>query len=74
MQKWEYFAYGRNLVEKKGNILNSSEWVWDAPPDFNKLGMQGWELVSVISVQQGMRNMPPGITTQMNYYFKRPIE
>ncbi len=53
VRKWEY-----NIVFDRGRMHRVTV------EEFNELGDQGWELVSVIG--------DPVATGQINFYFKRP--
>lgn len=74
MQRWEY-----QIVTTKGDYVGSPE-----KGLLNRLGSEGWELVSVVGVFEPMW-VEPGLETSAKaavlrtrekfiYFFKRPIE
>ena len=72
MQKWEYLivksCYSRINVENyaymvNGNVVEQQPVLWDIA---NGLGIQGWELVTVIA-------NPGSLTDFSKLIFKRPL-
>lgn len=72
MQKWEYQRVSASR-EWKGSIRGGwSNWVDDF--DLHKMGEEGWELVSAYPVSNIQAQGFAGLTTMVNYVFKRPKE
>jgi hypothetical protein len=57
-KRWEHCALSNVIGETPQNELASS---------INKLGREGWELISVGSIAES------GTTTKTVFYFKRPL-
>jgi hypothetical protein len=77
MQKWEYLevvtVYGtvsdRRIIPSKGKALFSNKG--DSVPEFvdyiDALGREGWEMVNT-------QERDVGISNQVTYYLKRPLD
>jgi len=73
MQKWEYLAVHKIRNLKFSPLSNSmEEWTLVENVNQKQIGEDGWELVSAVSVS----SLPefPGITTEIDYLYKRLIE
>jgi hypothetical protein len=73
MQKWDYWTVSqtRGVV---GNIGNYQFTAWDPSIDLKQAGQEGWELVSVITVNSILGDNWSGVTSEITWIFKRPIE
>ena len=85
MQRWEYKSI--SVARAAANLIgwtvpDWSLWTEDdkplsAPvslgPKLKQLGDQGWELVSVIPISNHTATGTAGFTSQMIYFFKRPV-
>jgi hypothetical protein len=67
MQKWEYQTVTINRKIK----LTGSLTEWEPKIDLAKFGELGWELVSTTPIADVQGS---AVTTQVVYYFKRPME
>jgi hypothetical protein len=73
MQNWEYKIVVR--------LLNLATEAYEWSPDRNDkrsgeemldaCGREGWELVSVVSISYNRNH--DGLTTRIDYFFKRPV-
>jgi hypothetical protein len=68
MQKWEYIHFVRASS-------SSEEWFWTdgdksagQQARLNKMGLEGWELVSVVARDVGYTEF------ELHFYFKRSVE
>ena len=70
MQKWEYKLITRSREPYSQN--RPITWNLDISQLLPKLGMEGWELVSVVprSIDTGANFA--GVTTEEDWVFKRP--
>jgi hypothetical protein len=84
VQTWEY----KSLIIGRGALTSNGEFtVWgeitgekmkqlpppvSVPAKAQELGMQGWELISVVPVSNHVGNETAGFTSQIIYSFKRP--
>jgi hypothetical protein len=68
MQKWEYqtIITGRDVKWLSGKVTD-----WNPPIDLEKLGEDGWELISVVPIA-GNQGSASGITHQLIIFFKHP--
>lgn len=69
MQKWEYQIgrSGRNIgFFKVGD--------WEKSFTLEEMGQNGWELVAVLPISSISGLGASGVTTEIFYYFKRPIQ
>ena len=68
MKNWEYKIIVQSPVtEKKVYFEMPTKFNWEPEVDLNAMGDDGWELVSVTSIDHWVE----GRTSQLNYYFKR---
>jgi hypothetical protein len=75
VQRWEYKTISRVIDAK------SDDFVWKGNPAdargvaemLTALGQEGWELVSVLPVSNWVGNAAAGRTTQIQFFFKRPV-
>jgi len=82
MQKWEYcsIALSYKAAQYPSYWKWKEEWL-DDPKDgrapeqrLDRLGQEGWELVSVVPRSVTERVDWAGITTHVTFYLKRPLE
>ncbi len=71
MQKWEY----RTISQKRDDesFLKQS-FHWTPVIDLNQLGSEGWELVNAFSASSIVGDAWAGLTNEVVWVFKRPIE
>jgi hypothetical protein len=69
MQKWEYETKRLRFFP---NDPRFDREVWEGDLDLAKMGLEGWELISVVSLANNF--IYPGLTKDVFFYFKRPIE
>lgn len=71
MQKWEY-----KVTEWRREIgagINPKAKDWESNFNFQKLGEEGWELVSAIPNSNRMGPLS-GVDLNIIFVFKRPVE
>ena len=73
MQKWDYWTVSQTRGGV-GNIKNYQFTPWEPSIDLKQAGREGWELVSVITVNSILGDNWSGITSEITWIFKRPIE
>lgn len=66
MQKWEYFV----IKTRREGHLSLNKYEWNPNIDLTKYGDEGWELISVVPVEDAPGGYS-GVTNQLIYYFKR---
>jgi hypothetical protein len=74
MQAWEYDVLTLNA--------NHGKWVWAHHLNeqrtwvevLNEWGEGGWELVSVVPCAHASGDNLAGVTTTLQYFFKRPVQ
>jgi len=71
MQKWEYKALSLSRGYKHGFGSNAHAGSWEGDLDMQKMGEDGWELVSVVPISSFFEN-GDGFTSELYFYFKRP--
>lgn len=72
MPKWEYQTIMLKRKYNPGGLLSSAHLTdWNQSIDFQKLGDEGWELVSAIPIADLQMDYS-GCTHQIQYIFKRP--
>jgi hypothetical protein len=71
VQKWEYktvvFSRGSKGAFQGGQV---EEWL---RVDLKQLGILGWELIAVVPVSSFIDEKDNGFTTELYYFFKRPM-
>lgn len=72
MEKWEYKVVGQCRSYKPPQ-QGGQATPWDPPVDLDAYGQAGWELVSVAPISSFHAECNNGFTTELYYYFKRPI-
>lgn len=70
MQKWEYLT-ARSMREPKRTGV-SDNWLHDW--DLDELGKQGWELVGIVPLASWAGEAYAGVTSEVDFIFKRPKE
>lgn len=65
MPKWEYYAF---TMSRNVKLLSMGDW--SEMPDLQRLGEEGWELVSVAPVSD-YYGSGSGATNHLVFYFKR---
>lgn len=77
MQKWEYMRVGVTKTDKGIKEFEDNHDGLNPKQYLNLLGSQGWELVNatttVYETTDGF-SVRILLTTDYNYFFKRPIE
>ncbi len=69
MQKWEYITF---KSVRKVSGLPASIGPWMQNFDLKQLGEDGWELIAAYPLVSVMGDAFAGITTEVDYIFKRP--
>lgn len=73
MQKWEYLL----KIQARGytGILTGGgkPTKWEGDVNLEQLGQEGWELIAVVPISSFHSEKDNGFTTELYYYFKRPL-
>jgi len=80
MQNWKYHFYYTSIVDEGLGCGTSVEWIWKkhkdqqspAMDDIQKIGTDGWELISVTPISTMAGNA--GQTREILFTFKKPID
>lgn len=71
-QKWEYLRVTRTRMIKE-RFAHTDTLPWNCEIEENKLGREGWELVTIASYTNSMgANTSAGQATDEMWVFKRP--
>jgi hypothetical protein len=68
--QWEYRSVAVTRQIKQGFGWSLSEWL--PKVDYNAMGQEGWELVSVTPIQSHVGAVSMPVTTEIVHFFKRP--
>jgi Domain of unknown function (DUF4177) len=71
MQRWEYRVLVR--VIKDGNYIWYDQDKRDGEGRLNAMGLEGWELVQVVTLSRHESSAWAGTTTVLCCVFKRPV-
>ena len=83
MQKWDYNFYVTSIQQEERVSFNSTaSMVWTkrknetvtAMDEIRKMGIEGWELVSVTPVSTSTGSDFAGVTREILFTFKRPVD
>lgn len=69
MQKWEY-QIGRS--DRGIGLFKVGDWQRNFT--LEEMGQNGWELVAVLPIASISGLGSSGVTTEILYYFKRPLQ
>jgi len=73
MQKWEYWSIKQSR-NYKDLLAGGNPESWKPEVNLSKLGNEGWELVSAFSLSGIAGEVWSGVTNEVVWVFKRPIE
>lgn len=68
MNNWEYKIVVQHPKTTK-KVYFEPTYVWEPEVKLDEMGKEGWELVSVASINLGVE----GRSSELRYYFKRRI-
>lgn len=71
MQKWEYRVLVRHY-ESSGKTDWADKDKRKGEERLNAMGQEGWELVQVVPIHHAESSAWSGLTTHLQYIFKRP--
>jgi hypothetical protein len=71
MNRWEYRVLVRGF-DKNDNYIWTDKDQRSSEERLNAMGLEGWELIEVVTVSRPDASSWAGLTTGLHYIFKRP--